>query len=70
MEGIPSHKESSERGISKGKVEFLAAPSLETLLVTVAADSRQLSGNPQEERARPRFERVGSRERTSPLGPR
>jgi len=41
VEGIPSHKESSERGISKGKVEFLAAPSLETLLVTVAADSRQ-----------------------------
>ena len=31
VEGSPSHWESSERGISKGKVEFLAAPSLETL---------------------------------------
>ena len=31
MEGSPSHKESLERGISKGKIEFLAAPSLETL---------------------------------------
>ena len=30
-EGIPSHEENLEMGISKGKVEFLAAPSLETL---------------------------------------
>ena len=37
VEGSPSHEESSERGISKGKIEFLAAPSLETLLVTVVA---------------------------------
>ena len=31
VEGSPSHEESLERGISKGKIEFLAAPSLETL---------------------------------------
>ena len=30
-EGSPSRKENLERGISKGKVEFSAAPSLETL---------------------------------------
>ena len=31
VEGSPSHEESLERGISKGKIEFLAAPSLEIL---------------------------------------
>ena len=31
VEGSPSHEESLERRISKGKVGFLAAPSLETL---------------------------------------
>ena len=30
-EGIPSHEENLEMGISKGKVEFLATPSLEIL---------------------------------------
>ena len=30
-EGSPSHEENMERGFSKGKVEFLATPSLETL---------------------------------------
>ena len=42
-------------------------PNIHSILATC---SFTLSGNPQEERARPRFERVGSRERTSPLGPR